>query len=138
MTIQRIAHVCVMTNDLGATREFYELLGARLVFEFTRKGAVIGFYLGVGERDFIEAFLIGEKPGTARGQALDHVCFETADMEGLRERLEAAGREPGAIKTGCDRSRQFWVTAPEGTRVEFHEYTERSAQFSGGCVEVDW
>ncbi len=138
MKIERIAHFCVMTDDLAATREFYELLGARLVFEFVREGAVIGFYLGIGERDFVEAFLIGEKPGAERGQALDHVCFETADLDGLRAKLGAAGREPGAVKTGCDRSRQFWVTAPEGTRVEFHEYTPESAQFSGGSVEVDW
>ncbi len=127
-----------MTDDLAATREFYELLGARLVFEFERKGEIVGFYLGVSERDFIEVFKAGEKPGSERGQALDHVCFETADLDGLRSKLAVAGCEPGAIKLGCDGSRQFWVTAPEGTRVEFHEYTAESAQFRGGVVEVNW
>ncbi len=138
MKIERIAHVCLKSDDLAATREFYELLGARHVFDFTQRGKVIGFYLRVSDRDFVEVFDSEAKPEIVGVPPLDHVCFETSDIEGLRGRLAEAGCEPGAIKLGCDQSRQFWVTGPEGTRIEFHEYTDRSAQFGSADVEVDW
>lgn len=138
MKIKRIAHVCLKSDDLAATREFYELLGARHGFDFRRGGEVIGFYLRVSDRDFIEVFRSDAKPESVGMPPLDHVCFETVDIRGLREKLAAAGREPGAIKRGCDQSWQFWVTGPEGTRIEFHEYTDASAQFGSADVEVDW
>ena len=61
-------------------------------------------------------------------------------MEAVRGRLVERGFAPEEIKTGADESHRFWVADPNGVRFEFHEYTERSAQFGppGLAVEVNW
>ncbi len=139
MSVQGISHVCLKTPDLGATERFYTgVLGFPRVFTFTREGAEDGFYLKVSERQFIEVFAGSAVENDVGTQALSHVCFETDDMDGLHARLLNAGFAPDDIKLGCDQSRQFWVRDPSGLNVEFHEYTPRSLQFTGGTVEVDW
>ena len=66
-----------------------------------------------------------------------------------RSRREAGGAKllalppPGYLltqqkKVGCDHSPQAWLEAPGGTRVELHEYTDKSLQLTGGVCEVDW
>jgi hypothetical protein len=32
---------------------------------------------------------------------------------------------------GQDQSRQCWIEAPDGVRIELHEYTNASHQFTG-------
>jgi glyoxylase I family protein len=134
-----LAHVCIRTNDLEATRRFYEEgLGCVLKFRFTRNGKVIGHYFEAGSRQFIEVFLVDEKLPATRDRGLDHFCMETGDIEGLRDRLVKLGYEPGEIKKGCDQSWQFWMKDPNGIAIEFQQYTDMSAQLLGGDVEVDW
>lgn len=41
-------------------------------------------------------------------------------------------------KLGIDSTWQAWTADPNGVKLELFEYTERSAQFVGGDVEVDW
>ena len=49
-----------------------------------------------------------------------------------------AGFSPGDIKMGADQSLQFWIKDPSGVDVEFHQYSEQSAQLTGRNVEVNW
>ena len=99
-------------------------------FNFTRNGRVIGFYLKLSERNFIEVFETKEVvPTVDHDSSLGHYCLETDDMEAVRQRFVDKGFAPGEIKMGADNSLQFWITDPSGVPFEFHQYTDRSAQF---------
>jgi hypothetical protein len=41
-------------------------------------------------------------------------------------------------KMGCDQTWQFWCQDPDGTDVEFHQYTAQSSQFTRQPCIVDW
>jgi catechol 2,3-dioxygenase-like lactoylglutathione lyase family enzyme len=138
MTIKSLAHVCLKSADLDATADFYcGTLGMKRLFDFTRKGKLIGFYLKADNLTFIEVFEAGEVDKIDK-QVLNHLCLETSDIVALQKALAARGLEPGEVKMGADHSYQFWMKDPNGMAIEFHQYTDKSAQFSGGTVEVDW
>ena len=51
---------------------------------------------------------------------LDHVAFNTADADAMRQYLKSKGvKVPAKVETGGDGSRWFDVTDPEGARVQF-------------------
>lgn len=138
MAIQSIAHVCLYTADLEATRKFYcDVLGLEKQFNFTRAGRLIGFYLRAGNRTFVEVFENGQGPMPQAGN-ISHFCLETDAIEPLREKMEALGYKPEPLHHGADKSYQFWVTDPNGVRFEFHQYTPASAQFRHEDVEANW
>ena len=140
--LKSIAHVCIKTPDLARTLDFYcGALSMERLFDFTRGGRVIGFYLKLAERSYVEVFeTSAEVVAPGASAALHHFCLETDDMVAVRGRLVERGFAPEEIRLGVDGSHQFWVADPNGVRFEFHEYTERSAQLGapGRAVEVNW
>ena len=137
--IRTLAHVCLKTTDLEKTRRFYcETLGIKKLFDFTKRGSVVGFYLKVSADTFIEVFLQDAAETAATHQNLHHFCLETNEIEKARAALLTNGHEASEIKLGVDGSYQCWTKDPNGVDVEFHQYTARSAQCSGRNVEVDW
>ena len=139
MNIKTLAHVCIRTVDLDRTTEFYcSALGMKKQFQFTRQGKVIGCYISASSNTFIEVFLVDEIVPVAANQNLHHFCLETDDIRMLRAELIRCGYSPGEIKLGADNSHQFWIVDPNGLNIEFHEYTDRSAQITGEDVEVNW
>ena len=138
MTIQSVAHVCIKTTDLDATRDFYcGALGLEKLFDFMRKGKLIGFYMKTANDTFIEVFLADEVEKIGK-QYLNHFCLETDDIEALHQRLVECGYEPRKITMGSDQSHQFWMKDPNGMEIEFQEYTDKSSQRTGQTVEVNW
>ena len=138
MSIKSLAHVCIKSADLNATTDFYcGALGMKRLFDFTRKGKVIGFYMKAGNTTFIEVFEAGEVTPIDK-QVLNHLCLETDDIAALRQSLAQRGLAPGEVKMGADNSYQFWMKDPHGMAIEFHQYTDKSSQFTGQTVEVDW
>jgi len=138
MTIQSLAHVCIKTRDLGKTSDFYcGALGMDKIFNFTRKGEIIGFYLKAANETFIEVFL-ADKAEKIDNQILSHFCLQTDSIEALRKSLIERGHSPNQIKMGADNSFQFWMKDPNGMDIEFHQYTDQSTQITGKDVEVDW
>lgn len=139
MSIGALAHICLKTADLAATEKFYtEHLGFEKQFRFTRRGEVIGFYLRIADRVFLEAFSAEAPPPSDPSHNLSHFCLDTDDLSGLRATLVGAGFDPTPIVTGADATLQFWVTDPNGVAIEVQEYTGESAQFRHDDVEVDW
>lgn len=137
--ISALAHVCLRTNDLGATERFYvEGLGLPVLFRFTKEGNDVGFYLKIAERQFIEVFYNDAPEAPSDNAALAHFCLETPDIRGLRTRLAGLGFEPTEVTEGCDQSLQFWITDPSGVHFEFHQYGPASHQLNGGDVEINW
>ena len=137
---KQLAHVCVLSHDLKAAEHFYcDVLGLKKMFDFTRTGGKIGFYLDAGARTFIEVFTNPDAPFASQGQ-VDHLCLEVASLDRALEVLTMHGVESthGPKKKGCDDTWQAWIKDPSGTKVELFEYTAQSAQFVGGDREANW
>ena len=135
--VKGYAHICIAADDLAATERFYCAgLGFRKVFDFIREGKVVGFYLEVSERVFIEVF---QQDGieTKAKCPICHICFEVDDMDEVAGRLRSQGYDVSEKKLGEDQSWQTWATDPAGVRIEFHQYTETSAQFTGSNCVLD-
>ncbi len=138
MSIKSLAHVCIKSTDLDATTQFYcDTLGMKRLFDFTRKGKVIGFYMKADNTTFVEVFEAGEVT-PIETQVLNHLCLETDDIAALQKSLAGRGLAPGEVKMGADNSYQFWMKDPNGMSIEFHQYTDKSSQFTGESVEVNW
>jgi len=138
MSIKSLAHVCLKTTNLDATTNFYcGALGMKKIFEFTRKGKSIGFYMKAANETFIEVFLADEVEKTGK-QVLSHFCLQTDSIETLRKALLERGHAPNEIKMGADKSPQFWMKDPNGMDLEFQQYTDQSSQITGQAVEVNW
>lgn len=129
--IKTIAHVCLAATDLAASERFYcSALGFRKVFDFIRAGKVFGFYLEVAPGSYVELFKY-ERTDPKALAPIAHICFETSDIDDLSRRLKAHGCEVTEKSLGADKSWQIWTTDPAGVRIEFHQYTRESSQFTG-------
>lgn len=138
-TIKSLAHACVYSSDLARTEAFYcGALGLKVHFRFLKNGKPFGFYLRISDLQFIEVFY--REPGASPSPAppIGHICLETDDIPALRQALLAHGVNTTEPKLGADQSWQMWTSDPDGTPIEFHQYTERSCQYSRQDCLVDW
>ncbi|QDU35484.1 Glyoxalase-like domain protein [Poriferisphaera corsica] len=133
--IRQLAHLCIHSKDLAKTEWFYcGVLGLKKKFTFEKDGEEFGFYIELGERTFIEVFQ-GEVAGEGN---IRHMAIEVDDMEAVRTSLAEAGIEVGEKSFGADHAWQMWVKDPDGNAIEFHEYTAKAMQLTGGVCSVDW
>ena len=136
--IKALAHVCLLSRDLERTLDFYcGTLGLRKKFDFIRKGELFGFYLEVAPGQFIEVFK-GDTAAEPQSRRITHFCLEVDDIGVVREKLASRGIGVSEKKKGCDASWQIWCKDPDGTDIEFHEYTAESSQITGSRCIVDW
>ncbi|MBN1411769.1 MAG: VOC family protein [Spirochaetales bacterium] len=135
--IKRIAHVCLNVKNLDASVSYYTQLGFKIKFWFTREGKKHGIYLEIADGNYIEIF---ENPslGEVVNNGINHFCLETDDMDSLIENLEKKGIPFTQKMKGVDHTYQIWLADPDGNRFEVHGYTQKSSQFTGEDVEVDW
>lgn len=136
--IRKLGHLCLITDDLPRLLEFYTVkLGLRVKFPFVNAdGETFGYYLECGDSTFIEIFdqvlkqkqWGGELEKLGPGGCCNHFCLEVTGLAELRAALEAKGLTLTPIKTGMDQSLQSWTADPDGTPIEFMEYTARSWQ----------
>ena len=109
-------------------------LGFRKTFDFIRNDRIIGFYLEVSQRGYLEIFQRDGIDIEARSP-IQHFCLEVDDIEQVRRRLAENGYEATEKKLGADQSWQIWTTDPSGVKIEFHQYTDRSSQVTReNCV----
>lgn len=133
--IKQLAHLCIHSRDLDATRRFYcDVLGAEIAFDFQRAGKGFGYYLKLGGNTFIEVF--EDEPG-GEGH-IRHMALEVDDIEAVVKVLREHGAEASDPQFGDDYAWQAWTTDPNGVRIEFHQYTNRSLQLVGGTCHVTW
>ena len=134
--VTRIAHVCIFARDLSQTERFYcDALGMTKRFDFFKDGAVVGYYLDAGGGTFIEVF--GGGTTAEPNSNLRHLCLETDDLDALRARLAENGVAATEKSFGCDNAYQVWCRDPNGVDVEFHQYTDKSLQITGGVARLD-
>jgi len=136
--ITHLAHACLFSQDLDKTLEFYTgVLGLKRKFNFLRSGQVIGFYLEINSSQFIEVFQRKEEPNCKVPQ-IGHLCFEVPNIHQARAKLLRHGCKVTEAKLGADQSWQIWSNDPDGTALEFHQYTDKSSQALGTDCEVNW
>jgi lactoylglutathione lyase/glyoxylase I family protein len=136
--IKNLAHLCVFSGDLGRSLDFYcGTLGLHRHFDFFKDGKLFGFYLQIAPGQFIEIFKT-EAAEEIRRQRIHHFCLEVDDIDALRETLIKRGVEVTPKKLGCDQTWQCWCKDPDGTDVEFQQYTPKSSQFTRMNCIADW
>ncbi|HTQ52586.1 MAG TPA: VOC family protein [Candidatus Acidoferrales bacterium] len=136
--IKNVAHICILSGDLNRSLDFYcGTLGLKKHFDFFKDGVLFGFYLEVGPGHFIEIFKT-DGPAEVRHQRIHHFCLEVEDMDAMRDALIRRGVEVTPKKLGCDQTWQCWCKDPDGTDVEFQQYTNQSTQFTRKNCVVDW
>lgn len=135
--IKSLAHLCLYTHDLAATEDFYcGALGLKIKFRFLKDGALYGYYIQVADSQFIEVFYREERASGV--PQIGHICLETDDIQQMRAQLTEKGVKTTEPKLGADNSWQMWLHAPEGTAIEFHQYTPTSTQHTGEDCIVNW
>jgi len=136
--ISRIAHVCVHVRDLQKTLDFYQrVLGLRQKFRFLKSDRHAGGYFEVGDRNFLEFFVVDQKSDTVNN-GITHFCLETNELDKLMAHLDEQEIPYTPKVLGSDSSYQIWITDPDGNRIEIHEYTEASSQFTGQDALITW
>jgi len=111
-----VSHLAVYAADPAASAAFYvhDLGATRLADPENPAGARYYF----SPTQFVEVLPL--PAGTASINRLDHVAFNTADAEAMRQYLKSKGvKVPAKIESGSDGSRWFDATDPEGTKVQF-------------------
>lgn len=135
--IEGLAHVCIAASDLASTERFYcSGLGFNKAFDFIRGGEVIGFYLEVSEKTYIEVFRQDEVY-VHSNCPIRHLCFEVCDIDEVSRHIESQGYDVTERELGADQSWQIWTTDPSGVRIEFHQYTEKSSQVTTRNCTLD-
>jgi len=143
--IKSLAHLCVFATDLERSRAFYcDVLGLKRHFNFHKDGKLFGFYLEVVPGQFIEIFHTHADAHAdghhhhASHQRIHHFCLEVTDIDAVRGQLEKHGVSVTPKKLGCDQTWQCWCKDPDGTEVEFQQYTPQSSQFTQTDCIVNW
>jgi len=136
--IKQLAHVCLLTNDLAATEDFYcRVLKLHSRFDFYKDNARFGLYLDAGNGTFIEVFKDdSEQSEKASVQNIKHLCFQVDDIEETIQTLRNNDIDISDKKMGADNSWQSWCKDPNGVDIELHQYTDQSLQLTGGICYV--
>jgi glyoxylase I family protein len=136
--IKTLAHLCIFGKDLDRSADFYcGALGLKKHFDFFKDGVLFGFYLEVAPGQFIEIFK-ADPAAEIRSQRIHHFCLEVENIDAMRDALIKRGVEVTPKKLGCDQTWQCWCKDPDGTEVEFQQYTPRSSQLTKTNCVVDW
>lgn len=135
--IKQLAHICIHTNDLEKTEEFYcNFLGLQKNFNFDKNGKLFGCYINLGNNTFLEFFHDPEVKNQL--SAIRHICLQVENIEAAIFQLNENGIETSEKLLGCDNTFQCWVKDPNGIQIELHEYTSKSSQKTGKDCIVDW
>ncbi len=126
MTLERLDHVLVLTDDLDATTAFYcDVIGFERGDRPPLPFPGHWLYLGgaacvhVADRAAYEAHAanMGLAP---TGSAIDHVAFAAEGYEEIAARLEAAGVEAVTNDVPAASMRQIFLSDPNGIRIELN------------------
>ena len=117
-----IAHISLRVHDLTASSAFYEKLGFEQAFDLRKDNAPYQVFLKINDQQFLELY-----PTTAKEPAagLLHLCFESADLEAVRQDYESHGLTPTPIHTSTAGNLLFTVTGPvQPSGPQNIEYTQ--------------
>jgi lactoylglutathione lyase len=132
--VSGIAHVAFRVTDLERALEFYAgKLGLREAFRLEREGMPSPWivYLQIAPGAFLELFPgapeVGPQPGDSAGY--NHFALKVDDMEAtLRDLRERGLPISGGPDMGLDANWQYWITDPDGNRIELMQVMPESPQ----------
>jgi lactoylglutathione lyase len=131
--ITGIGHAAFHITDLDSALDFYcNKLGFREAFRLDREGSPSPWivYLQIAPGQFIELFPGSKTRGaeTQEGNAgYHHFSVIVNDMNAtLRELAERGLKTEGAPSQGLDGNWQYWITDPDGNRIELMEIMPNS------------
>lgn len=116
-----ISHYAIFAHDFDKSRKFYgEFLGFDEVFPLKNPdGTPSMTFYKINDHQYIELF----PERTAGSDRLNHISFETNDIEALRLYLAAKGvKVPAQLKPGRIGNLAFNITDPAGHTVEMVQY----------------
>ena len=114
-------HVGIPSNDMEATRRFFEALGFVKVFETDNNGKVIFYACG---DVIVETY---DKHGEATGKrgAIDHIALRVSDLDATYEELKKTGypivEGPAFLNYWENGVRYVVVLGPDAEAVEFSQ-----------------
>ena len=133
MPITGLGHAAIRVSDLEASLAFYAKLGLQEAFRLPKAdGTGVGLvYVRIADNVFLELFPGGtERPAggpTQLGYA--HACLLVDDIQAAYRDFTGQGvPATGEPKLGRDGNWQFWVTDPDGTRLEVMQIMPDSLQ----------
>lgn len=134
--MNKLAHVCIETDDLEKTESFYSVFGLQRQFEFrNHDDLLVGFYLAFDNESFIEVVLNRTPPSEG---IIKHFAIETDDIDAARAAAVEAGIEVSEKTFSGDRLWMFSCHDPNGIFIEVMQYTDESMQRIGGTCLVDY
>ena len=133
MAVTHLGHVAIRCSNLDESLAFYAKLGLREAFRLDRPdGSGVGLvYLQIDGASFLELFPGGtQKSEATRGQiGYVHCCLLVDDVQAsYRDAVAKGVPVTGEPKMGRDGNWQFWVTDPDGTRIEMMQIMPDSLQ----------
>lgn len=147
MKIKELGHIAFKCRDLKASEHFYsDILGFKRAFSLTYQDQSPNtsfphdkewiVYLKITDTLFLELFdrEHAEKSGVPDWNTFNyqHMALIVDDIHDLRNYLSDKGvpidDEP---KLGVDNTWQMWSHDPDGNKIEFMQYTDKSYQVVG-------
>ena len=128
--IKGIGHIAFNISNLERSLDFYcNKLGLREAFRLDREGTPSPWivYLQIAPGHFIELFpgATGENKPSQVGY--NHFCLLVEDMAATLKELEARGLPINGEPTrGLDNNWQYWLTDPDGNRIELMQISPDS------------
>ena len=132
MAITNLGHVAIRCRNLDESLAFYAKLGLREAFRLHRDdGSVNLVYVQINDNAFLELFPGGAEPAEASRTKTGyvHACLLVDDIQETYRQTMANGiPTTGEPKLGGDGNWQFWITDPDGTRIEMMQIMPGSRQ----------
>jgi lactoylglutathione lyase len=139
--ITGIGHLAFRITDLERSLDFYcARLGFREAFRLDREGEPSPWivYIQVAPGQFIELFPHAtlDDPAARAALSYNHVALTVDDMEATLRDLRARGvPTPGAPALGMDGNWQYWITDPDGNRIELMQIMSKSPH---AAADASW
>jgi lactoylglutathione lyase len=139
--ITGIAHLAFRITNLERALDFYcGRLGFREAFRLDREGQPSPWivYLQVAPGQFLELFPGAEKTGSQPDGTFgyNHFSLRVDDMEATLRDLSDRGLPlTGQPSMGLDNNWQYWITDPDGNRIELMQIMPDSPQ---AAADTHW
>jgi catechol 2,3-dioxygenase-like lactoylglutathione lyase family enzyme len=117
--IDGIAHIAYRVSNLDNELAFLKKLGYEESFAMTHGGQTTEVFVKVNDRQFIEVY-----PKTEPGQQVGwmHVCYESANLQGLHDALVSKGLHPSEVRKAAAGNLIMSLKDPDGRTTEFTQY----------------
>jgi len=128
--ITGIGHAAFAVRDIDASLGFYcGRLGLKEAFRLYKPtGETWIVYIKVGQGSFLELFPVPDARNQGGG-SYQHLCLTVDDIHATLKEIEGRGLPvQGEPTMGQDGNWQYWLTDPDGNRIELMQIMPDSLQ----------